>query len=221
MTTALIMQPPYLGWLGFWDMADQADVVIIDDLAAVAPQTWQTRNRIRGRDGNTVWLSIPVHAKWGQPLKEVRVANEHRWQEKHRRAIHAAYSHAPLFEDWMPTHRQHLTQTTEHALRLIAYRLGVNTRMMRASQLARLRHGRTQRLADMLQSVGATEMLETAGGRDVFPEGNIEGIPIRFHNYQHPAYDQGGPPFVSHLAVIDLLSWNGPASLDIIRSGRV
>lgn len=45
-------------------------------------------------------------------------------------------------------------------------------------------------------------------------------ITVQAQAYQHPQYPQRYAPFVSHLAVIDLLFNCGPESLTILRSGR-
>jgi hypothetical protein len=46
------------------------------------------------------------------------------------------------------------------------------------------------------------------------------GINVQVQAYQHPQYPQRYAPFVSHLAVIDVMFSCGPDSLDILRSGR-
>src|SRR4051812_6483289 len=99
MTTVAIMQPTYLPWLGYFDMLDQADVFVLLDTVAVSPKSWQTRNRIRARDGNVVWLSVPTNAKRGMPLNEVLVDSTQAWQAKHWRTLESAYGHAPHWPD--------------------------------------------------------------------------------------------------------------------------
>ena len=226
MTTACIMQPTYLGWLGYFDLLDQADVFILDDLVTVQRKSWQTRNQVRARDGRIVWLTVPITAHQDTRLCDVKIAPQP-WRRKHQITLAHAYGHAPYwgtvelvagrlgFPDRM------LTELTGGLVIHIAAMLGIDTERIRfASSLARLRHGRVERLADMLQSVAATELLDTAGARDVLGVDEIEGIPIRWHEYEHPVYDQGGASFMSHLSVVDLIAWHGPESLDIIRSGR-
>ncbi len=102
MTTVAIMQPTYLGWLGYFDMIDQADTFILLDNVAISKKSWQTRNRILARDDRVQWLSVPTHAHQGQPLNEVEVVKTEAWQLKHIRAIEAAYQHAPYYETLSP-----------------------------------------------------------------------------------------------------------------------
>ena len=44
---------------------------------------------------------------------------------------------------------------------------------------------------------------------------------VEYFQYQHPEYEQGRNPFESNTSVTDLLFNEGPAILDIIRSGVV
>lgn len=228
MTTVAIMQPTYLPWIGYFDLIDQADTFVLLDTVAISRQSWQTRNRIRDRSGNVVWLSVPTRSHIGQPINEVEIAKEHGWQQKHRRTLKAAYGHAPYW-DFARTaaHGAHmlewerLADLTGSTILGAAMTLRIRTKLVRASELRPQRPGRTERLADILHQTRATEFLQTFGGAENLAYANhIEDIPIRYHDYQHPEYDQGGAEFMSHLSVIDLLAWHGPKSLQIIRSGR-
>ena len=66
-----------------------------------------------------------------------------------------------------------------------------------------------------LSPPGAKEYLSK--DRSAFDEA---GIGIVMQKYEHPRYNQGGLPFVSHLSIVDLLLNEGAKSLEIIRSGR-
>jgi hypothetical protein len=230
MTTVAIMQPAYIPWCGYFDLLDQADVFVLLDTVPISKQSWQTRNRVRARHNDILWLSVPTHSHIGQPLNQVKIDNSRDWQTKHWRTIKAAYEHAHHFPHasacFLNISRAFdctiLTQLTTKMIREIAMMLGTTTSIITASSLARQRHDRIGRLADILHSTAATEFLQTAGGRENLDgRTDIEGTPIRYHEYEHPVYDQGGAEFMPHLSVIDLLAWHGPASLEIIRSGRI
>ncbi len=220
MTTVAIMQPTYLPWCGYFDLIDQADIFVLLDNVEISKQSWQTRNRIRARDGNVVWLSIPVHAHMDQPLNEVRIANERNWRRKHARTLNASYSHAPYWVEIRLTDTcEWLASFTSAVIEAFSDQLGITTKIVPASSLARQRHNPIHRLADICQSVGATEYLSPAGARD-YLDGHDIGVPIRWHQYQPAEYGQGGQPWMPYLSVVDALAWNGPNTLDIIRAGR-
>ncbi len=233
MTTVAIMQPTYLGWCGYFDMLDQADVFVLLDTVPVSPKSWQTRNRIRARDGNVVWLSVPTNAKRGMPLDEVRIDNTQTWQAKHWRTFESAYSHAPYWRAFPDDvvgqlflmEPETLTNLNEGFILTLGWTyLGIKAArhgLVRASTLGPGARADDpfERIAYICEQVGAQELLNTPGAKD-WLQGHDVGVPVRWHDYEHPVYSQGDAPFMSHLSVVDLLAWHGPDALDIIRSGR-
>ena len=55
----MISQPTFLPWLGWFDLADQADCVILFDTAQFSKRSWQQRNKIRTARG-LEYLTVPV-----------------------------------------------------------------------------------------------------------------------------------------------------------------
>lgn len=213
--TVAIMQPTYLPWAGYFDLIDQSDLFVLLDTADFSRKSWHHRNRIRGRDGADIWLTIPTHGHRGQPLNEVEIANEHDWQTKHMRAIESAYGISLRYP------RAHsLADFTSATIVQISGKIRIDTPIVRSSDLPAGRNDRPGRIADILHATGATELLDTAGARDILDVDNIEGVPIRWHEYEPVPYDQGGLPWKSHLSIIDLIAWCGPDSLDVIKAGR-
>jgi len=226
VTTVAIMQPTYLPWLGYFDMLDQADVFVLLDTVAINRKSWQTRNRIRGRDGNAVWLSVPTSAHQGQPLCDVEIAPS-AWAAKHIRTIENAYAQAPFLDFLSPVLDgirypwSYLAGMTFDLIWELADQLGIGHRICRASTSIGgvISDDPYRRIKDICSYFDATELLNTTGAKD-WMEGHDIGVPVRWHDYQHPTYTQGNAPFMFHLSVVDLLAWHGPDSLDIIRSGR-
>ena len=54
-----IHQPEHLPWLGFFDKARQADLLILLDCVQFRKNYFQNRNRIRTEDG-WCWITLPV-----------------------------------------------------------------------------------------------------------------------------------------------------------------
>src|SRR5262249_32952104 len=71
---------------------------------------------------------------------------------------------------------------------------------------------------EICRKLGATTYLSGPFGRDYLDLAEFEkaGIEVRFHDYDHPTYQQTFPDFVSHLSVIDLLLNHGEASRSIL-----
>jgi hypothetical protein len=224
MKQIAIMQPAFAGWTGFFSMIDLSDEFLIYDTAQFSRQSWQQRNRVRGRDGNVIWLTVPVKKPHMLPLNETRIADSG-WQHKHWRTITSAYSHTPgwnmLEHTLSPIYAQqweHLAAFTTEIIRALAATLTITTPISLASSIPQ-RDGQIERLEDIIQHTHATHFLEPQGGTYLLPRTHISTAQIVWHNYTPAEYTQGSMPWQSHLSVIDLIAWHGDQSLNIIRQG--
>jgi hypothetical protein len=227
---AAIMQPTYLPWMGYFDLADQADVFVFLDTVAFSRQSWQQRNRILA-GGDVLWLTVPVRHALGMPIREIEIDATRPWRRKHWGSLEQAYRRAehwaelsgilaPLYErEW-----RLLAELDVAGIRALAAQLGIETEFVHASSLAPPAGERDEALVDICRQLGATTYLSPAGAvayLDSDERFSAAGIELRFHAYEHPTYPQWSAEFTSHLSVVDLLAHAGPAALETIRSGRL
>ena len=229
-----IHQPQYLPWLGYLDKLDSADVLIFLDTVQFKKHEWQNRNRIRTKDG-WQWLTVPIIDRFPEQIDRVEVNSKTDWQRKHYQALRQHYGSAPywallgpeltalLQEPWA-----RLCDLNIAVLDLLCRHLGITTPRRLASSME-AREEPTDRLIDLCRAVGGTVYLAgqvAARGEDLkepymdSARFSQAGIQVQVQDYQHPEYPQRYTPFVSHLAVVDLLFNCGPESLQILRSGR-
>ena len=229
--TVAIMQPTYLPWCGYINMVDQVDQFILYDTVQFTHKTWQHRNRIRGRDGNLIWLTIPTQKPHRQPISNIRIAGD-TWRTKHWRSIEAAYSHTPHWDDLRdvlePTYHipwKYLADTTTNLIYEIATYLGITTSIIRAStDIPETRTGKLQRIEDTLRAVAATHFLEPLAVDNLHILGNttpthVANAKLVWHHYTPVEYQQGNMHWQPYLSVIDTIAWHGKGALDIIRAG--
>lgn len=225
-----IAQPTYLPWLGYFDLLDQVDAFVILDHVQFEKQSWQQRNRIKTPQG-LQWLTVPVmfRGRFGQSICEVEIRDRESWR-KHLRTIELNYRRAPFFADYFQELAERLGGECSHLLelnvRLIEWFmnvLGIRTPLCFSSRL-NVQGKRTELLANICSFLGATTYVSPIGSAgyllreiDLLEHRSIE---IRFHNYEHPEYQQMFPPFVAYASVLDLLFNEGGRALEIIRSGR-
>ena len=100
---AVILQPGYLPWLGFFEQLQRADVFVIYDDVQFDKRGWRNRNRVKGPDG-PVWLTVPVIQKgrFRQKVTQVSIDNDYPWRRKHLEAIRRYYSRTPYFDRYFP-----------------------------------------------------------------------------------------------------------------------
>ena len=86
-----IHQPHYLPWLGYFAKWAAADLFVFLDTVQYEKNGWQNRNRIKTREGPR-WLTVPVRAKLGIPIRDVLVDSSQNWCSRHLATIESAYS---------------------------------------------------------------------------------------------------------------------------------
>jgi hypothetical protein len=227
-----VMQPTYLPWLGYFDLMDQVDVFVLLDDVQFSRQSWQQRNRVKGASG-LVWLTVPVlhKGRHGQRIDETRVSDP-RFSRKHVRTLETEYAKAPYADEHLPAIRQlfaqgepweSLVELNTAVIGWLAEALGIETRVTRASSLS-TRGERRYHVPDICRALGGTHYLSPLGAAD-YLLGELssyeeQDLVVAFQNYEHPTYRQLHGEFVPFASAVDLLLNEGPAGLEIIRSGR-
>lgn len=226
------MQPTYLPWLGYLDLADQVDRFVFLDDVGFSKQSWQQRNRVPSRDG-LLWLTVPVRTRGrlGEPIDRVEISDPAFWQ-KHLRTLAQVYRRAPhapehlgslgaVYERGHPWRR--LVDLNIALVHWLFERTGIRTPTLRASALgAGGRRG--ARVAELCLGVGAREYVSPPGAEAYLAEDlgafASRGVSVRIQDFVHPVYPQGDGPFVSQASAVDLLFHRGPHSLATLREGR-
>ena len=72
-----IVQPTFLPWAGWFDLADQVDLLILLDDVAFSKQSWQQRNRLRTPEGLS-YVTVPVRTagRLGQRIIDTEIAGD-------------------------------------------------------------------------------------------------------------------------------------------------
>lgn len=224
---AVIMQPTYLPWIGYFHLMDQGDIFVLLDNVQFEKQSWQQRNRIKTPNGPQ-WLSLPVGKKFPQSISEAVLVDRPDWRDKHWKSIAQTYRKAPFWAMHGPgleaLYSREWVSLADLNIALIDWlraAFGIATPMVRASGLP-VAGKRVDLLLSICAHLGADTYLSPAGAADYIEEDNrfsAHGITLLYQRYAHPRYPQINGPFASHMAAIDLLFNQGPESLRIIREG--
>jgi hypothetical protein len=228
----VISQPTFLPWLGWFDLVDQADAMVILDDVAFSKQSWQQRNRIRTRNG-LEFLSAPVKSagRLGQIIADCELANQF-FVGKMLNSLRANYAKAPFFAqaiDELAATMQaaagtnRLVELNCALISWMAGRLGVTTPMLRSSALG-AGGERGEHVAALCERVGADRYLSPAGAEGYLAEDrkafDRRGISVWLHVYEHPLYAQRFAPFLPYASAVDLIFNVGAAAPEVMRSGR-
>lgn len=222
--TAVILQPSYLPWLGYFEQIWKSDVFVLYDDVQFDKNGWRNRNRIKTPDGPR-WLTVPVRAHLGAKINEVEIDNRQNWRKKHLKNIESAYQKAPYFEEYFEYFKKIYEQEWKYIaeldiflIHLINDFLGLDRQILRSSELGLTGGGKVGRLVEICRSLKADVFYEGQAGKNYIDDKEFEDNDIRiiYQNYRHPSYRQSYGDFAPYLSVIDLLFNEGPKSLEII-----
>jgi hypothetical protein len=227
-----IAQPTFLGWAGWFDIADQVDCLILLDNVVFSKQSWQQRNRIRTREGLS-YLTVPVRTagRLGQLIVDTELAGT-QFVDKITRTVAQNYSRASHCADLFPEFTEVLAHGAASGklcelncslIEWLLVRLDMKTPVVRSSKLA-VEGKRGAYVAKLCEAMGASRYLSPAGAEGYLTEDQAEfssrSVSVELHVYEHPVYMQCFEPFIPYASVLDLLMNEGSGAAAIIRSGR-
>src|SRR5947209_15403763 len=140
-TTAVVLQPSYLPWRGYFDLVDRADVFVFYDDVQYDKHGWRNRNRVKTANG-PAWITVPVHAhgavERGTPICEIAIDHRRDWVRAHLETLRHAYGRQPFYARYAPLlaailEKRHarLADLTIELTVAVARELGSATRFVR------------------------------------------------------------------------------------------
>lgn len=212
MTKAVILQPTYLPWIGYFDLIKKSDVFVFLDSVQFEKRSWQQRNRIKTPHG-WIWLTVPVKEEFKR-ICDTEINNSVDWATKHWKTIYHSYARAPHFGEYKDFFEQtyhmrwkYLVDLNVHIIKYVASSLGLEPNFQFSSKMDV--HGKKQQLLiEICKKVGANVYLANVGSRKYIGEGEEfkeAGIKLEYHEFKHPIYPQLFGDFVPYMSAIDLL----------------
>jgi len=219
-----IHQPNYLPWPGFFNKWMQSDAFVILDTVQFHKNDWQNRNRIKTANG-ALWLSVPVHFCFPDPICKVQVANM-RWAKKQLASIKQSYAKAPFFAAYWPEIEavlsaswQYLRDMNVALIKLIGPMLGCKAPLYLASELPVTECDPTMRLIKLCKALQADAYLSGSEGRNYLVQEQFQrhDVALWFQQVTPPLYPQLHGDFIACLSVLDLLFNVGDEAGEIVR----
>jgi hypothetical protein len=222
---AVILQPSYLPWLGYFDQLYKSDVFVLYDDVQYDKHSWRNRNRIKTPSG-AQWLTVPVltHGQGKPTNREIRIDDRQAWGRKHLQALRVNYAKAPAFGEVVQRLEAVLLRPwarlfdVNYALLEATCDLLGLQRDIRLSSQMDIPGEKTERLVAICRALGADRYLTGDAAKDYLDERQFaeKGIQIEYHRYRHPVYQQLHGEFVPYLSVVDVLMNYGRESRKIL-----
>ena len=226
-----IMQPTFLPWLGYFDLIDRVDAFVVLDDVELSKQSFQTRNRVQGVLPEPRWLSIRHERKANSTglIRDVGLVSGSQQFESFAGILRNAYPKSPNLETFLTHLAGALTESRtvgELNTRLIRHfmaELGISTPILMSSSFTKS-PDRSQRLADIVQELGARLYVTVPGAVDYIHQDGLQELlscDIAIHTHEPVEYRQSGEGFTPYLSVVDAVLEVGSTSvLDLVRQGR-
>ncbi len=215
-TTAVIHQPDFLPYLGFFHRFLQADIYLVLDHVQFVNGTskaWTHRDKIKTSKG-VQWLSVSVNkVPRDTPINQVTLSTTVEWREANLHLLEANYRRAPYFGEIMPYVRQLYSEPAKglaefniKSIRILMALLDVERPMIFSSSL-NPQGAKNELLIDLLRKVGAGRYLSGVGARDYMDEllFAAAGIEVLWQDFRHPVYPQLHGTFEPYLSSVDVL----------------
>jgi len=238
---AVIVQPFYLPWMGYFGMVDKADIFVFADNLQFVKKSWQRRNKIKASNNSFNWLSVPVIGKSRININEIVINNSMKWKhkktylnwkQKHWNLISNSYSKAPYFDDYKDDICEIFTRDWEtlrdfdlYAVEKISELLGINIpEFIRSSDLDNAQGKKVDFILNICNELNVEEYISGPTAKNYidcneFQKFKQNNVDLFWFEYSHPVYPQIGNDFLPYLSVIDLLFNTGEKARDYIRKG--
>ncbi len=227
-----ILQPTYLPWVGYFEMISATDVFVIYDHVQFVRKSWQQRNKIKTANGITV-LSVPVqHDKQTARICDIKISYDNGNQlHKHWKSIEVSYKKSKYFKLYESIFREiyfqehvYIKDLNVSLIKAICGILEIKNKIIYSSDLniTNGENDKSKDVADLCKAIGANYIYDAKGAESFLNKEVLakHGVEIQFQEYEHPSYSQLWGNFQPYMSTIDLLFNEGPASMEIIKSGR-
>lgn len=220
---ALITQPNYIPWRGYFYAISLADVFVVYDEVQYTRRDWRNRNVIKTPNG-LQWLSIPIQVKgkYHQKICDAQISDS-LWAVKHWKAIQLNYARAPFFYEYATVmeqlylslqNEQYLSKVNLAFIHTLCQLFNINTPIRSSSEFS-FSGEKSEKLVAICTQLNATHYLTGKAAQpylatQLFTQKNIEVVWLDYEHY--PTYPQLYPPFQSQVSVLDLLFNMGPGA---------
>jgi hypothetical protein len=219
-------RPNYLPSIEYFHKMQHAGVfVLADDIQYTSPG-FINRALIKSAGGKQ-WLTVPVltRGKNRQIIKDVKIAADRHWWQKHRKTLQVNYQYAPYWEFYVDFFESvfqkewvFLLDLNLEIIEFIRATLGIATPLRLASDLNITSRG-VERIIDIVKKMDCRQYFAGQHDRSFLQTFLFEaaGVELFFHDFQSPVYRQQFENFLPNLSIIDLLFNFGPEAKQVLK----
>ena len=209
-----IHQPNFFPWLGYFYKIAKSDVFVILDTVDIEIGTADAitnRTRIKTSSG-VQWITVPIKKGESKLIKDIAIDNTRKWRETMLKTIFFQYKKSQNFDSFYPIVADLLNYTTDslseynvHIIESLSKYMGLETKIVLASDMDNLSDDRNMRLVDICRQNCCDTYLSGNGGRKYHDEQLFadNGVLVKYTDFIHPEYIQLHGDFVKGLSAMD------------------
>jgi hypothetical protein len=218
---AVIHQPYFMPWLGYFNKLIYADAFIALDTVFFRKNYYHNRTNIKDMHGQKSWLTLPVGSNYKTLQKDVFVAPEYDLTKLYKTVYYSyarteyVHEYWPLIKEAIERGHPNLLSINMEVLKTLLEILGLShLKVLLASGVFDCSDP-TARLIGLCQGVGANRLILGEGGSWEYHDlGRMRDAGIMLTKQQflenHPVYPQARGHFIERLSVIDTIFNIGP-----------
>lgn len=218
--TLAILQPYFCPYLGYFQLINKVDKLVIYDNIEYTRRGWYTKNRFL-LNNQPHPFSIPLKRDSDYLFVKERCLadSSHKSVIKTLRQIENSYRRTPFFSEIFPVihsvfvnPNKNLFDYILHSVVTFTKVLGINTEILKSSDLKIDHSLKSQnKVIAICKHLRADTYINPIGGKDLYNEDIFaeNGLDLKFLRMNKLNYDQFREPFVPSLSIIDVLMYNG------------
>ena len=221
-----INQPAFLPWLGYFHRIMLSDVHVVLDHVQFEKNSYTNRNKIYTKNG-PLWITVPVKTSGkfnNLSINSIEIENKQNWKKKILSSVQQNYSKSKYFKEYFPALESIISKDyfllndlIKDLTKFLFSELEIDTSIYYSSEM-KLVGKKNDLIIEILSQLNSTEYLSGPLGRNYIEPRDFEelGIELKYHDYNHPIYNQMNTEFLPYLSIIDLIFNYGKKSRNII-----
>ncbi|MBD3166329.1 hypothetical protein GF324_07015 [bacterium] len=216
-----VMQPYFLPYLGYFDLANKVDLWLVYDDSQYIRHGWMNRNRVLDPVSGWKYIVAPVKKhRLGTPIHQIQLVTGVDWKTRLCRQLEPYHMDAPHYDtvirflkDALAECDHNLTNVNTTLFKRTCDFLGITTSIRKYSEM-NLPISQTQSIEELAlaicREVGATEYINRPGGAGQFQAARFarSGVKLTIQSFTNMTYACGRFRFEPNMSIIDVMMWN-------------
>ena len=214
--TLCALQPTYIPWMPFFERIYLSDIFVILDDVEFSKNSNHNRNSIMS-NSKKLMLTVPIHHKSRQLIKDVKIDNSKNWKKKHWFSIKQSYEKLFFFKEikkeleiiysknWI-----YLSELNIEIIKFLLRYFKIKKKIFISSEI-QVKGTANEKLINLCKYFNTSSFMvkpetENYHPKVLFKKNNID---FKFYSNKIKSYNQKSKIFLPGLSIFDYIANNG------------